>query len=120
MKKPTASRSLEKAAQEAMSLVRWAGQNDMGRVRLSLHAKEQMSERGLVFRDIEQVFKHGDFITAQDRNARMHPAWGRDEGEVRIVVSFRPIGAREMAVATIVVGKKKSIFVKTVMWRDER
>ena len=121
MDKPvTAEISLAHAARDAMSIVRQVAEIDTGKIGTSRHAKKQMSERDIVFRDLERVLRLGDHCTLEHPNPKFRPEFGSKDGEVKIVVTFKARGMREIAAATIVVTASKRIFVKTVMWSDER
>jgi Domain of unknown function (DUF4258) len=95
-----------------MEFVRWAARENMSLVRFGSHATEQMAARGLVVRDVERVLRSGDTVGL--------PEAGNNPGEVKLVITHQPKGSREVAVATIVVKDDRKIFVKTVMWKDER
>lgn len=71
-----------------------------------------MAERGIVFTDVLRTLRIGDPINADEA--------GQNEGEVKLDIAFRPKGAREMVLVTLVVTVEEKVFIKTVMWRDER
>ncbi|WP_339796060.1 DUF4258 domain-containing protein [uncultured Hyphomonas sp.] len=97
---------------DAMEAVRRVVQTDSSKINLSGHAREQMELRNIVVRDVLRALEFGDPIGLL--------RFGKKEGEIKLKVTFRPRGMREIAVVTLVVTEKDWVFVKTVMWRDEQ
>lgn len=108
----TATEDWVRLSRECMELARWVAKEDPSCIWLGPHAKKQMQKRGLVFRDIERTLRVGDPIG--------RPKRGKNAGEVKLEIAFKPKGSREIVVVTIVVKERKTVFVKTVMWKDER
>jgi len=86
--------------------------SDTNRIKLSRHARERMERRNIAMRDIYRALQFGDPVGVAEE--------GKEPGETKLVITFKPRGAREIAVVTLVVTGKEKVFVKTVMWRDEQ
>lgn len=104
--------SFDNRQREAMEIVRKVVSTDTSKIKLSRHAMERMERRNITSRDIYRALQHGDPIGVAEQ--------GKEPDETKIVVTFKPRGAREIAVVTLVVTGKEMVFVKTVMWRDEQ
>ena len=97
---------------DAMDVVRRLVKADSSKVKLSQHARDQMIDRNIVARDIYRALEFGDPVGPLEL--------GKTRGEVKLIVTFKPRGMRELGIVTIVVTATEKVFVKTVMWKDER
>lgn len=95
-----------------MAVARRLAKDDSSKVKLSEHALSQMADRNIVARDVYRALQFGDPVG--------NPEEGKKEGEIKLIVTFKPRGMRELAVVTLVVTASERVFVKTVMWKDER
>lgn len=97
---------------DAMAAVRRLVVSDSRKIKLSSHARTQMQQRNIVVRDVYRALECGDPSGPLE--------FGNKEGEIKLIVTFKPRGMRELAVVTIVMTADEKVFVKTVMWKDER
>ena len=80
------------------------------RVVITDHAQIRMEERGFTIDDVLTILRRGGVFTPPAKNER---------GDWQADVERRMPGGRE-AVAITVVPHGQFLYVRTVMWRDER
>jgi len=93
-----------------MSLLRTLAVERPGRIFFGDHAEDQMEDRGITKLTALRALAVGDPLGG----------WkpGRNDGETKLLVSYRAKGSREIVVVTIVVTKEEKAFVRTVYWSD--
>lgn len=78
------------------------------------HAFERQEERSYIMpitqEDVYRVLQLGEIEGTIKK--------GKNEGEYKATVCFRPKGSRTIGVATVLKDSEDRIFVTTVMWRD--
>ena len=96
-----------------MRMIRERAQNKSN-VNISDHAFDRVRERsGVVEITVEDVYR-----VLQLGEIEGNPVEGKNAGEWKAVVAFRPKGGRTIGVATVVLTGGNELFVTTVMWRD--
>ena len=83
---------------------------DTGKVLIGFHATERQDERGSITSlHVLDILRTGDVLNAPKKN---------DRGDWEVEVEKRIRGGRDAVAVTIIIAEGKSLFVKTVMWRD--
>lgn len=82
---------------------------DSENVFLSDHASDQMADRGITRPDVLRALRIGDIVGEIEA--------GKTVGEWKCKVVERRKNARDIGVATIVIGARR-LFVKTAEWED--
>ena len=83
---------------------------DTGKVTIGLHANEREDERGSITSlNVLDILRTGDIFQTPKKN---------DLGDWEVEVEKRMRGGRDAVAITIIISEGKSLFVKTVMWRD--
>lgn len=95
---------------EAMEVLREIAKNDTGRVFLGKHARQRMAEREIdtlsVYRALSIGEPRGEWLP------------GANAAETKLEVVYRPPGARQFVVVTVVLVDDRKAFVRTVFWAD--
>ncbi|WP_298259896.1 DUF4258 domain-containing protein [Bradyrhizobium sp.] len=82
---------------------------DTTKIKWSAHAFERMSERGITDKTALEVMRKG--------SPKGKVEAGRERGEWKIKMAYRPNGRREVGVVVITV-RTERLLVKTVEWED--